>query len=98
MQEAPPFTIGIEEEYLLVDQETLALAKAPDGLIEACKSDPQAWVKAQVEKPGPLNKDYAQALSAKELISKHKKERGRLKKKLKARQDEEGQSSEVICS
>lgn len=39
MQEAPPFTIGIEEEYLLVDQETLALAKAPDGLIEACKSD-----------------------------------------------------------
>jgi carboxylate-amine ligase len=39
MQEAPPFTIGIEEEYLLVDQETLALAKAPEGLIEACKSD-----------------------------------------------------------
>ncbi len=39
MQEAPPFIIGIEEEYLLVDQETLALAKAPYGLIEACKSD-----------------------------------------------------------
>jgi len=39
MQEAPPFTIGIEEEYLLVDQETFALAKAPDALISACEAD-----------------------------------------------------------
>ena len=39
MHQAPPFTIGIEEEYLLVDRETLALAKAPDALIEACKSE-----------------------------------------------------------
>jgi carboxylate-amine ligase len=39
MQEAPPFTIGIEEEYLLVDRETLALARAPEGLIAACKAD-----------------------------------------------------------
>ena len=37
--ETPPFTIGIEEEYLLVDQDTLALAQAPDALIAACKSD-----------------------------------------------------------
>jgi len=35
----PEFTIGIEEEYLLVDAETLDLAVAPDGLMEACKSD-----------------------------------------------------------
>lgn len=35
----PPFTIGIEEEYLLVDQTSLALAHAPDGLIAACKRD-----------------------------------------------------------
>ena len=35
----PPFTIGIEEEYLLVDQDTYALAHAPDSLIEACKAD-----------------------------------------------------------
>ncbi|KUF11856.1 carboxylate-amine ligase [Pseudoponticoccus marisrubri] len=35
MQE-PEFTIGIEEEYLLVDTETCALVEAPDGLMEAC--------------------------------------------------------------
>ena len=35
----PPFTIGIEEEYLLVDCETLALSKAPEGLIAACSED-----------------------------------------------------------
>jgi carboxylate-amine ligase len=32
----PSFTMGIEEEYLLVDRDSLALAKAPDGLIEDC--------------------------------------------------------------
>lgn len=37
--DTPPFTIGIEEEYLLVDQETYALAHAPDSLIDACKMD-----------------------------------------------------------
>ncbi|MEM9009785.1 MAG: carboxylate-amine ligase [Pseudomonadota bacterium] len=36
MAEAPPFSIGIEEEYLLVDAESFALAEAPDGLMEAC--------------------------------------------------------------
>ena len=35
----PPFTIGIEEEYLLVDQQTFKLAHAPDSLIETCKAD-----------------------------------------------------------
>ncbi|MEL7150729.1 MAG: carboxylate-amine ligase [Pseudomonadota bacterium] len=35
---APSFTLGIEEEYLLVDQNTLALAEAPPGLMEDCKS------------------------------------------------------------
>lgn len=39
MQDMPPFTIGIEEEYLLVDQSTMALASAPDDLIAACKAD-----------------------------------------------------------
>ncbi|MEM7432280.1 MAG: carboxylate-amine ligase [Pseudomonadota bacterium] len=34
----PPFTIGIEEEYLLVDKETRALVvDPPDGLMEACE-------------------------------------------------------------
>ena len=35
----PEFTIGIEEEYLLVDQGTGRLAQAPEGLIAACQSD-----------------------------------------------------------
>ena len=35
----PDFTIGIEEEYLLVDTETMDLAVAPDALMEACKQD-----------------------------------------------------------
>ncbi len=35
----PDFTIGIEEEYLLVDLETMDLAVAPDALMEACKAD-----------------------------------------------------------
>ncbi len=38
-REIPDFTIGIEEEYLLVDQETLELAVAPNSLMDACKAD-----------------------------------------------------------
>ena len=34
----PSFTLGIEEEYLLVDRETLALAEAPPGLMDDCKA------------------------------------------------------------
>ncbi|MBE1284679.1 MAG: carboxylate-amine ligase [Rhodobacteraceae bacterium] len=33
------FTLGIEEEYLLVDRETLELAVAPDALMQACQAD-----------------------------------------------------------
>ncbi|MEY8841401.1 carboxylate-amine ligase [Cribrihabitans sp. XS_ASV171] len=33
------FTLGIEEEYLLVDRDTLALAEAPEALMEACQGD-----------------------------------------------------------
>ena len=32
------FTIGIEEEYLLVDRETLDLAEAPEGLMAKCQA------------------------------------------------------------
>lgn len=35
----PEFTIGIEEEYLLVDTDTRALVEAPDALFEACRED-----------------------------------------------------------
>lgn len=35
---APPFTLGIEEEYLLVDKKTRAVTdKAPEGLFEDCE-------------------------------------------------------------
>ena len=33
------FTLGIEEEYLLVDRDSMQLAHAPTALIEACQSD-----------------------------------------------------------
>ena len=32
----PAFSMGIEEEYLLVDLESYALAEAPEGLMKAC--------------------------------------------------------------
>ena len=35
----PDFTLGIEEEYLLVDLETGALAEAPEALMAACCSE-----------------------------------------------------------
>ena len=38
MQE-PPFSIGIEEEYLLVDLDSHALAEAPEGLMDACAAE-----------------------------------------------------------
>lgn len=40
----PPFSIGIEEEYLLVDRDSLALATAPAGLMEACAAELQEQV------------------------------------------------------
>lgn len=38
------FTIGIEEEYLLVDRDTLALADLPESLMEACRAELQEQV------------------------------------------------------
>ena len=40
----PEFTIGIEEEYLLVDTETRALVEAPDELMNACRAQLQQQV------------------------------------------------------
>ena len=33
------FTLGIEEEYLLVDRDTLGLVDAPESLMKACEAD-----------------------------------------------------------
>jgi glutamate---cysteine ligase / carboxylate-amine ligase len=35
---APTFTLGVEEEYLLVDRETRDLAKMPRAMLKQCKS------------------------------------------------------------
>ena len=35
----PDFTIGIEEEYLLVERDDGRLAEAPDALMEACRAE-----------------------------------------------------------
>lgn len=40
----PSFTIGIEEEYLLVDRDSLALSPAPQALMDACQSELQDQV------------------------------------------------------
>ena len=50
----PDFTIGIEEEYLLVDRDSLDLAEAPEALMEACQSELEdqvapEFLKCQIE-------------------------------------------------
>lgn len=40
----PDFTIGIEEEYLLVDRDSCALADAPQALMEECQNRLQGQV------------------------------------------------------
>src|SRR6056297_3315374 len=40
----PDFTIGVEEEYLLVDLDSLALSPAPEALMAACEQDLQDQV------------------------------------------------------
>ncbi len=40
----PAFSIGIEEEYLLVDAETFDLAQAPEAMMAACRADLEGQV------------------------------------------------------
>ena len=40
----PEFTIGVEEEYLLVDKDSCALANAPEALMDRCKSELEGQV------------------------------------------------------
>ncbi len=67
-QDTPPFTIGIEEEYLLVNQKTYALAHAPDSLIAACKKDLESkvspeFLQCQIEIGTGVCKTIAEARS-----------------------------------
>ena len=50
----PDFTIGVEEEYLLVDADTLALAVAPPALMEACRAELAGQVSPEFG-PGQLD-------------------------------------------
>jgi carboxylate-amine ligase len=50
----PEFTIGIEEEYLLVDRDSLDLAEAPEDLMLACQAELEdqvapEFLKCQIE-------------------------------------------------
>ncbi len=50
----PEFTIGIEEEYLLVDRDSLDLAEAPEALMQACQAELEdqvapEFLKCQIE-------------------------------------------------
>lgn len=62
----PEFTIGIEEEYLLVDRESLALAEAPPALMEACQEEIRGQVapeflKCQIEIGTKVCRNVAEA-------------------------------------
>ncbi|WP_405404811.1 carboxylate-amine ligase [Paracoccus sp. Ld10] len=62
----PDFTLGIEEEYLLVDAETLQLATAPDALMDALKADlgdqvSPEFLRCQVEIGTPVSADIRTA-------------------------------------
>ncbi|SMR71101.1 carboxylate-amine ligase [Aliiroseovarius halocynthiae] len=43
-RQAPTFSIGIEEEYLLIDRDSLALREAPDEMMEACRAELEGQV------------------------------------------------------
>ncbi|MCG6112332.1 MAG: carboxylate-amine ligase [Paracoccus sp.] len=62
----PDFTLGIEEEYLLVDAETLQLAAAPDALMKALTADlgdqvSPEFLRCQVEIGTPVCADIRAA-------------------------------------
>ena len=64
---APSFTVGIEEEYLLVDRETRALASdPPDNLFEKCEETlddlvAHEFMRAQIEVNTPVAQTVAEA-------------------------------------
>lgn len=66
MTTEPDFTLGIEEEYLLVDAETGQLAQAPDALMSACKSDlgdqvSPEFLRCQIEIGTPVSANIREA-------------------------------------
>ncbi len=66
MSDDPPFTLGIEEEYLLVSPDTGQLAPAPDAMMADCRDalgdavSPE-FLRCQIEVGTPVSADIAQA-------------------------------------
>ncbi|VDS09287.1 Carboxylate-amine ligase YbdK [Paracoccus haematequi] len=65
MTSTPDFTLGIEEEYLLVDPDTGDLAPAPDAMMQACRdalgdSVTPEFLRCQIEVGTPVSADIAQ--------------------------------------
>ncbi|WP_349365204.1 MAG: carboxylate-amine ligase [Roseitalea porphyridii] len=66
MQATPGFTLGIEEEYLLVDADALTVKEAPDGLLEKLQDDLQSqvspeYLQCQIEVGTGVCRDIAEA-------------------------------------
>lgn len=72
----------------LIATNTLGMGARP-GELESCKSDPKGWILAQINSPDDLNDAYREAPSAFDLIAGQRKNRGRMKKNLIEKQDEE---------
>ncbi|MFQ6548424.1 carboxylate-amine ligase [Aestuariibius sp. 2305UL40-4] len=81
----PAFTLGVEEEYLLVDIETLDLADAPAALVKACAKDlgdrvSPEFLKCQIEIGTGVCKDVGEAREElshlRRTIAKHASEYG----------------------
>lgn len=66
MTSEPDFTLGIEEEYLLVSPDTGDLAPAPDAMMAACRdalgdSVSPEFLRCQIEVGTPVSANIAQA-------------------------------------
>lgn len=65
-QNIPEFTIGIEEEYLIVDRTTGNLAPVPEAMMELCRADlgdlvSPEYLNCQIEVGTPVCRDITQA-------------------------------------
>ncbi|MTH61861.1 carboxylate-amine ligase [Paracoccus litorisediminis] len=66
MNPEPAFSLGIEEEYLLVDPETGALGDAPEALMTACKAElgdqvSPEFLRCQIEVGTPVSANITEA-------------------------------------
>ncbi|MDT1064296.1 carboxylate-amine ligase [Paracoccus sp. CPCC 101403] len=85
MDDLPDLTLGIEEEYLLVDAATGDLSDAPDALMQACKAElsdqvSPEFLRCQIEIGTPVAADItearAQLATLRRAISRHAGEFG----------------------